>query len=170
MTEHRLVIDPGVMRRLANSMVAFANAWDGDIAELRRVESELEDTKRLLNAATDRASDLQGDLRAVRQENADLIKRTAHLEAQIQSLYDKSLDARDALGSLATRAVDVARTAPTVAAHSQWKDPEKTPPGENDGTGLPRGQPAFLHKQSNQPAPIRPPANEFQPRHAVAAE
>jgi hypothetical protein len=141
--QHRPVLDPAVARRVGESMGVFADAWQGDIDELRRVETELADTQRLLNAATDRANDLQGDLRTVRQENADLIKRNAHLEAQVQSLYEKSLDAKDALGHLAERAVESARSAPPVLA---WRDPEKNPPGEQDAP------PAFMRAAPAGPA------------------
>jgi hypothetical protein len=168
MTEHRPILDPTILGRLAGSMAHFETAWLADLVELRRVEGKLGDTERLLNAATDRASDLQADLRTARQENSDLIKRNAHLEAQVQNLYEKSLDAQDALGNLATRAVDAARTAPMVAPRQEWKDPEKNPAGDDDGTDLPRGQPVIFQRPAHaqEPGRTRPPVNEFG-RHAA---
>lgn len=148
---HRLVLDPGVARRVGESMGAFADAWEADIAALREAEARVADTERLLNAATDRADNLQADLRAARQENSDLLKRNAHLEAQVQSLYEKSLDAKDALSHLAERAVESARTAPPVAT---WRDPEKNPPGDE------HAPPAFMRAVA--PGISGLPKNEFQ--------
>lgn len=179
MSEHRPVLDPSILGRLATSMVQFEQAWLSDVEQLRAFEQKLLDTERLLNAATDRSSDLQADLRAARQENSELIRRNAHLEAQLQKLYENSLDAKDALINLAGRAVEVARTAPTVQSRNEtpahveqpaprrtsgaWKDPEKNPPGDEDGTKLPAGMPSFI-------SVTRPPINQFQSQHAVAAE
>lgn len=157
MAEHRLSLDPGIIRRLAGSMETISDAWAGDLAELRRVEDELAETKRTLNAATDRASDLQGDLRSARQENTDLIRRNAHLEAQVQKLYENSLDAKDALEQLATRAVEAARTTP--AAESQWRDPEKIPPGAADEPPASFRRPAEVVTTSRD---ARLPGSPFQ--------
>lgn len=150
MPEHRPILDPTILGRLSTSMVQFEQAWLADVTELRRVEAKMAAIERLLNSATDRASALQGDLRAARQENADLIRRNAHLEAQVQKLYENSLDAKDALEHLAARAVEAARTAPP--AESQWRDPEKIPPGEEDAP------PEFMR---------RPAADADTPRGAV---
>lgn len=158
MSEHRLTLDPSAVTRLSENLAVIEEAWQGDIAELRRVEGELEGTMRLLNAATDRANDLQADLRSVRQENADLLKRNAHLEAQVQSLFEKSRDAQEALGSLANHAVGAARTAPPRSVVTgEWKDPEKNPPGDDDGTDLPSGAPAFISHAGT----ARMPLNNF---------
>jgi septal ring factor EnvC (AmiA/AmiB activator) len=154
MTEHRLVLDPDVARRVGAGVVAFAEAWEGDIAALRRVESELAETQRMLNAAADRASGLQGDLAAAREENRALINRNAYLEAQIQSLYEKSHDAKDVMESLASKAVEVARAAPSVEPRPQWRDPEKKPPVDDEE------QPPESFRRGT--AVLAP--NEFQPR------
>lgn len=153
MTEHRLVLDPDVAIRVGAGVVAFAEAWKGDVAALRRVEGELADTQRMLNAAADRASGLQGDLAAAREENRALINRNAYLEAQIQSLYEKSHDAKDVMESLASKAVEVARAAPSVEPRPQWRDPEKKPPASDEDE-----PPASFRR----PASLLP-TNEFQP-------
>jgi len=172
-TEHRSILDPAILGRLATSMVQFEQAWQADLVELRRTEEKLADAIRSLNSADDRASHLEADLRQIREENKALLLDNAHLKAQVQALYDNSQDAKTALDNLAARAVDAARTVP-----SEWKDPEKNPPGDNDGTGLPRGQPEFIHSitvdgSSSQilrsPSQARIPVNEFGRREVAGA-
>jgi regulator of replication initiation timing len=168
MTEHRAILDPAILGRLATSMEQFEGAWLNDLAELRRLEGKLADTERLLNAATDRSSDLQADLRATREENKALILDNAHLKAQLQSLYDNSQDAKLALDNLSLRAVDAARSIPS----QEWKDPEKKPRGDDDGTDLPRGQPMFMTSQSaeqSEESRTLIPVNEYGRRAGVGA-
>jgi septal ring factor EnvC (AmiA/AmiB activator) len=186
MAEHRPVLDPSVLHRLSTSMESIAAAWEADVTELRRAETKLADTERLLNSASDRASTLQADLRTARAENKGLLLRNAHLEAQVHTLYETSLDARDAvinlLGGVASRAVQAAQTAPAikhvgeeapaaVSAHAEPK-PKLEDLEEDDGTHFPRGRPQFLQSTDAPPALRRAtlPPSPFVSRHVMAAE
>lgn len=172
------------MERLAGSMSNIAAAWQGDIDALRAAEVRIADLERNVGSVTDRASDLQADLRETRARIETLLTRNAYLEAQVQRLRDTSLDARDSLATIAGQAEMVARgepiapparadgtTAPRPApARTQAVPPRMPPSGsvrqvplrvdEDDGTGLPQETPAFLR------TPI-PAAPEF---HRDAAE
>jgi hypothetical protein len=188
MTEHRPVLDPNILRRLASSMENIAAAWESDVTELRGTEARLADTIRTLNAVTDRANDVSGDLLSARAENKALLLRNAHLEAHVQALYDRSLDAQDLLGALASRAVDVARGAPAAEPGGEKPAPVAAPPpaatrisvapdqepddfGDDDGTNLPRQRPKFLQAMAaEQPRRTIPPQNSFGTPQAMAAE
>lgn len=161
MSEHRPVLDPAILGRLATSMAQFEQAWLSDLIALRRTEARLADIERERNAAIDRADNLQSDLVAARQEVSDLIHRNAHLEAQVQKLYEGSEDAKDALTALAQRAVEAARSAPHV---STWRDPEKNPPGDADEPPASFRRPAAAIVAQRD---SRIPNNDFQPRQAA---
>lgn len=171
MTEHRVEMEPSILLRLAESMRHIAEAWQRDVDAVREANGQNESLMRAMNAANDRADNLNGDLIALRNENRVLIDRNSWLEAQYQLLHDTTLDARDALTTLAERAARRAEDAPTVArtvapprvhddgttaprpAPAAAPTPDREiPPSvdrtddhdDDDGTGLPAGKPFFL--------------------------
>lgn len=127
MTDHRPVLSPDVLLRLATNMETIHTAWQADVESLRTAQDELEKTKRVLDTTADRASTLQSDLVAARLECAALQQRNAFLEAQLQRIYDASLDARDHLSSLAGQVVEVARQSPPLAAAPSNQPPSNKP-------------------------------------------
>lgn len=179
--DHRVILDPSILGRMALTMETIQAGWETDVAAIGRLQAELSDTRRLLDAAADRADGLQGDNASLKQQNLDLIHRNAYLEEQYRRLFDCSIDARDALNKLAGRVADSARASAPVTAESQPKAPVPTPKPEvpvaekrapltgieagDDGTGLPQGRPSFLDHGRTMP-----PINEFvrQPQTAGA--
>ncbi len=174
MTEHRNVLEPGVLTRLGSSMDQIAIAWQADITAVHRLEGELAIMRRERDAAVDRAEFVEKDLRDARERNEALVQRTAHLEAQLQAVYDRSEDAKDALGKLSSHTVDAARTAPPLPEKQTASDDLEGGMQEIVGEQVRPAQPeerlpAFLDK-----APLHPgmPANEFThvaPRWAAGA-
>lgn len=165
MTDRRVLLDPSILGQISASMDPIRAAWDADVAALQETQVELADTKRLLNAAADRANDLQADLATARQENTALIHRNAYLEEEYRRLFESSMDVRDSLDKLATRVVASARSAPAIVKPELAAEKPATEPiptaatpvnddEEDDGTGLPLGRPTFLDR-------TMPPLNEF---------
>lgn len=182
MEQQRLILEPGVISRLAGSMESIARAWQSDVDVLRETEAKLASTERLLHAASDRAGHLQGDLEVERAEIRDLLRRNAHLEAQLQKLMENSIDAGQLLGAIAVRANESirqpdsksqpekppvradgtvsVRPSPVVPIRAQpQRLEEASREGDrDDGTGLPKGAPAFLRTAL--------PVNQFSPMAA----
>ncbi|WP_454629651.1 hypothetical protein [Bradyrhizobium cenepequi] len=131
MAEYRVALDPGVIFRVGESMKQFSEAWQRDVEALAAANGRVEELMRELNAATDRANSLQGDVRAERERNEELVRRNADLEAQMRALVQSSLSARDTLASLVNLAAEGARVAPAA----------KTPPVRADGTTAQRPAP-----------------------------
>lgn len=112
MTEHRVTLEPSVISRLGNTMQEFSDAWQADVDDLRAAKGQVELLNRELKAATDRCDGVISDLRSERERNEALVRRNAFLEAQLQTQYETTLDARDALSKVADRAAETARAAP----------------------------------------------------------
>jgi hypothetical protein len=177
MAEHRPVLDPSILARMASSMDSIREAWEADVAEIRRQLGETENLRRDLTAAIDRAELYQVEMQAAKDENRRLIEEKAHLEAQVQKLTENSLDARDMLGALAVRAAESVRNIPSTATGAPVTAAEVARPGEisdepeDDGTGLSQESPTFLRRTAI-------PINEFTPNsirsgrslHPIAAE
>ncbi len=170
MTEHRPVLDPSILDRMANSMSSIKDAWDEDVIELRRTKQELADTAAALAVANERLRETQTDLAQSRRENEALIRRNAHLDAHIEKLTENTMDARDILGGLAVRAAESVR-APIPATPAAVASPDLVD-DDDDGTGLPAGLPEFVRRPNLTMGERRTviPVNEFAPRRAMAAE
>jgi hypothetical protein len=166
MSEYRPVLDPDILDRITVSIETIKRAWQSDVDRLRIAEDRLVFTERQLQISTERVEGLRADVAQMRVDNHDLLKRNAHLEAQLCRVYDNSIDAEESLRTLRDRAVDAVRTAPAMSDTKRpvWREPEKQPPGDDDGTGLPPGAPLIFQRPG--PSTERLPINEFG-RHEV---
>lgn len=166
MQEHRPVLDPSILARLMASIEPIQRAWESDVARLHIAEDRLAFKERELQLSNERVDGLRADIAQLRTDNHDLMKRNAHLEAQLARVYDNSADAEDALRALRDRAVEAVRTAPAMSEAKPrpvWRDPEKQPPGDDDGTGLPAGNPVIFQRspQHRGSSIERLPPNEY---------
>lgn len=98
--QHRPVMSPETLTRLAGAMTEFATAWAADVEALRTVESELATTTTLLNTSNMRRDDLQGDLDAALADNKLLLDRNAYLEARVQLIADRARDAENGMAAV----------------------------------------------------------------------
>lgn len=171
MDEHRPVLDPSILARLQASIEPIQRAWASDVARLRIAEDRLAFTDRELQLEKERVGSLRADIAQIRADNHGLLKRNAHLEAQLGRVFDNSVDAEGALRALRERAVEAVRTAPTtsdVMLRKPWRYPEKNPPGEDDGTALPPGAPLIFQRPGS--SADRLPTNEFSQRAASGSD
>jgi len=188
LAEHRNVMDPSVLHRIASNMESIAEAWQADIDALHAETDRANGLERELNTTMDRASNLQADLRSTMERLEGVIYRNAFLEAQVQRLRDTSLDARDTLAAIASQAEQVAHEESAAAAPARAAaplagevkteqarvvppQPEPTQPShddEDDGSGLPPGTPEFLRTplpdgvDFSAPAPVRQVTKELR--------
>lgn len=98
--QHRPVMSPETLTRLAGAMTEFATAWTADVDALRAVENELSTTTTLLNTSNMRRDDLQGDLDAALADNKLLLDRNAYLEARVQLIADRARDAEHGMAAV----------------------------------------------------------------------
>lgn len=101
--QHRPMMSPDTLTRLAGAMTEFSTAWAADVDALRTVEAELSTTTTLLNTANMRREDLQADLDAALANNKLLLDRNAYLEAQILLIADRAQDAEHGMAAVRQR-------------------------------------------------------------------
>lgn len=101
--QHRPVMSPETLTRLAGAMTEFATAWAADVEALRSAENELATTTSLLNTSNMRRDDLQADLNSALADNKLLLDRNAFLEAQIQLIADRAQDAENGMAAVRQR-------------------------------------------------------------------
>lgn len=121
--QHRPVMSPETLTRLAGAMTEFATAWAADVEALRAAENELATTTSLLDTSNMRRDDLQGDLNSALADNKLLLDRNAFLEAQIQLIADRAQDAENGMAAVRQRVDATVRGDGTVRERASAAQP-----------------------------------------------
>src|SRR5262249_37039179 len=127
MAENRVMVDPSVLNRLAQYMNDVAEAWRRDVDALNEANARTELVTREYHSTSDRADNLQSDLRAATERVHALIERIASPEAKYQALHAPTPDARDVLATIANRVAKRAEETPPVQHQAVRADGTTTP-------------------------------------------